>query len=159
MDYPKIKTQLMNIAYNPTDNTVEIYDDLRTQYLIYKGVLILILTNTFIRIYKAPEDSLSYVQTIWAILGIISILFLALFLTRKSSAERIKLKNIKRLKVKSFLGRKRYVFILKNGKQRKLKTLQNNNDLQHLIHLCDRVGIPVCDKSLRHANQEEFAAE
>lgn len=148
----------MNISYNSTDNTVEIYDDLRTQYLIYKGMLLLILINAFIRIYKAPEDALSYVQTIWASLGIISVIVLAYFLSRKSSTEKIKLDNIKRLKVKSFLGRKRYVFILKNGKQRRLKTLESNNDLQHLIHLCDRIGIPVCEKSLRHLNQEEFAA-
>lgn len=147
----------MNIAYNPNDLAVEIYDDLRTQYLIYKGLLILVLINAFIRIYEAPEDAISYVQTIWAILGILSVLLLAFFFTRKSAREKIYLKHIKHFKIKSFLGKKRYVFILKNGTERKLKLSENDNDLNYLLHMCARVGIPVCQKSLRFVDQEKYA--
>ena len=133
----------MHLTYNENDQALEIHDDLRTQYLIYKGLLLLILSNALIRIYNRPEEPVSSIQTIWAILGIISILILCFFLFRKSAAEKIELKDIKRLKVYSLFGRKRCVFELKNGKYRKLSTLQSDQDFDHLLHLCARIGIAV----------------
>lgn len=131
----------MTISYNETDRAIEIYDDLKSQYLIYKGLLLLTLLNALVRIYNRPDEPVSYFQTIWACLGIIAVCMLCFFLMRKSAAEKIKLKQIKRLKVISFFGRKRYVFILKNGKERKLKALESESDMNHLLHLCARAGI------------------
>lgn len=133
----------MSIAYNETDRAIEIYDDLRTQYLIYKGLLILILVNALVRIYNRPDEPVSSFQTLWACLGIIAVCVLCFFMMRKSAAEKIKLKQIKRLKVQSFFGRKRCVFVLKNGKERKLKLPESEKDLNYLLHLCARVGIAV----------------
>ncbi|GAA4280374.1 hypothetical protein [Gaetbulibacter aestuarii] len=131
----------MSIAYNESDRAIEIYDDLRTQYLIYKGLMVLTVLNALIRMYNRPDEPVSYFQTLWASLGIVAVCCLGFFLMRKSAAEKIKLKQIKKLKIRSFFGRKRCVLVLKNGKERKLKAPESESDLNHLLHLCARVGI------------------
>lgn len=133
----------MSITYNETDHAIEIYDDLRSQYLIYKGLMLLTLLNALIRIYNRPDEPVSYFQTIWACLGIIAVCVLCFFLMRKSAAEKIEIDQIERLKIFSFFGRKRYFLVLKNGKYRKLKAPESQSDYNHLLHLCARVGIAV----------------
>lgn len=108
----------MKIKYNDSENTIEIKDGLKNQYLILKILMILNLANALIRLIGQNKTEYGIIEYFWIAIGIVSLIALYFFLFKNSTAEKIKVGEIKRLNEKSVFGRKRFSLELDNGKKR-----------------------------------------
>ncbi|AUC80814.1 hypothetical protein [Lacinutrix sp. Bg11-31] len=132
----------MKIEYNESENTIEIKDGLKNQYLILKILMILNLANALTRLIGQNKTGYGIIEYFWIAIGIVSIIALYFFLFKNSTAEKIKIGEIKRLNEKSVFGRKRFSLELDNGKKRILGNFKNEFELVEMRELFTRVGIP-----------------
>ncbi len=131
----------MKIEFNESENSIEIKDGLKYQYLILKILMILNLANAIIRIFRKNINEYRSIEYFWIVLGAISLIVLFLFLFKKSAAEKIDVRKINRLKEKSVFGRKRFTLELKNGKNRDLGNFNNEFELAQVRELFAKIGI------------------
>jgi hypothetical protein len=131
----------MKIKYNDSENTIEIKDGLKTQYLLLKILILLNLANALIRLVRQNKTEYGLIEYFWMAIGIVSLIALYFFLFKNSTAEKIKVEDIKRLNEKSVFGRKRFSLKLTNGKNRILGNFKNEFELVEMRELFARVGI------------------
>jgi hypothetical protein len=131
----------MKIKYNDSENTIEIKDGLKSQYLVLKILMVLNLANAIIRLFGQNITEYGIQEYFWIAIGIISLIILYLFLFKKSTAEKIKVEEIKLLKEKTVFGRKRFSLELDNGKNRILGNFKNESELFEIRELFIRIGI------------------
>ncbi|WP_179351098.1 hypothetical protein [Winogradskyella vidalii] len=131
----------MKIKYNDSENTIEIKDGLKNQYLILKILMILNLANALIRLIGQNKTEYGIIEYFWIAIGIVSLIALYFFLFKNSTAEKIKVGEIKRLNEKPVFGRKRFSLELDNGKKRILGNFKNEFELVEMRELFARVGI------------------
>ena len=131
----------MKLKYNDSENTIEIKDGLKNQYLILKILMILNLANALIRLIGRNKSENGLIEYFWIAIGTISIIALFFFLFKNSTAEKIKVGQIKRLNEKSVFGRKRFSLELKNGKKRILGNFKNEFELVKMRDILTKVGI------------------
>ncbi len=130
----------MRIAYNEADKTIEIKDDLKKQYFGIFALIVLNLLNALLRLITLMETDLGIVEIIWFAVGTASLVSLYFILFKKSTAEKIKVDEIKRLKQKSVFGRDRYSLVLTNGKRRDLMKFKSQYELAELKGLLAGLG-------------------
>ena len=106
-----------------------------------KILLILNLTNASIRLIGQDRLDYGVVEYFWIAIGLISLLALYYFLFKLSTSEKISVGDIKSLKEKSVLGRKRFSLELTNGKQRHLGNFKNEFELAKFKELVEIAGI------------------
>jgi len=131
----------VKISYNEPENTIEIKDGLKNQYLILKILMILNLANASIRLFGKNTNEYGFIEYIWIALGGISLIVLFLFVFKMSTAEKIDVGQIKGLNEKIVFGRKRYRLELKNGKNRILGNFRDEFELAHTRELFAKLGI------------------
>ena len=131
----------MKIIYNDEENSIEIKDDLKNSYFLVKSLIVLNLVNAVIRLINIEETGFGFQEILWLIIGLISLIVLYFFLYRKTTADKINLSSIKRLKEKSILGRKRYSIELTNGKQRDLIRVKSDDELVKLKKILNDSGV------------------
>lgn len=131
----------MKIIYNDEENSIEIKDDLKNSYFLVKSLIVLNLVNAVLRLINIEETGFGFQEILWLIIGLISLIVLYFFLYRKSTADKINLSSIKRLKEKSVLGRKRYSLELTNGKHRDLIRVKNDDELDELRKILNDSGV------------------
>jgi len=136
------KLNTMKIKYNNSENTIEIKDGIYEKFLGFKFLLILNVLNAFIRLIVKSKTEYGIIDYFWIAMGLVSLIVLFFFLFKISTAEKIKVSNIKRLNEKSFFGRKRFSLELGNGKNRILGNLKNQSDLAEILELFAKIGIP-----------------
>tara|TARA_R110000737_G_scaffold56903_2_gene81844 strand:+ start:860 stop:1093 length:234 start_codon:yes stop_codon:yes gene_type:complete len=73
--------------------------------------------------------------------GVLSIRTLTYLLLKKTTLKKIPLNQIKRLKEKQILGKKRFSLELKNGKLRNLTKLNKQSDINELKRMFSDIGI------------------
>ena len=131
----------MKIKYNESENTIEIKDGLKNQYLILKILMLLNLASALIRLIGQNKTEYGIIEYFWIAIGVISLIALYFFLFKLSTAEKFKVGEIKRLNEKSVFGRKRFSLELDNGKNRILGNFKNEFELVEVRELFARVGI------------------
>ena len=86
-------------------------------------------------------DNFRFINVVWAILGIISILVLYNFIVKKTAAEKLPVDQIKGLNERTFMGRKKYFIELKNGKKRDLLEVKSESEFKQLRKMFQKNGI------------------
>lgn len=133
----------MNIKYNEIDKSLEINDGRKKLYFYLNLIMILNLFNAFVRLYDANGKLLGFIEIIWVVTGIASLIILFYLNTKKSSLSKIPIKNIKRLIEKTVFGRKRFSLLLNNGKKRDLTEIKNQEDINELKNMILEIGIQI----------------
>lgn len=131
----------MKIKFNESDNIIEIKDGLKKQYLILKFLMILNLTNAIFRIFGKKPTEYEFTEYMWIGLGVISLIILFMFLFKLSTAEKISIGEISRLKEKTVFGKKRFALELKNGKKRNLGDFKDQFELAQVREVFAKIGI------------------
>lgn len=133
----------MQIEVNERDNSLIIKDDLKSQYLLIKLVLILALANSTINLLLTTPKNYSFLSYIWIFMGIVSGIALTYFLLKKSAATHIKVEEIEALREKAVLGRSRFSLLLKNGKIRDLLTSGDPKETKNIKSLFTQLKIAI----------------
>jgi hypothetical protein len=131
----------MKINYNKAENSIEIKDGLKNHYFMLMVVMILNLINAIIRLTKFTKSEFGIEEFFWLAIGIISLISLYLHFFKRSTAEKIKVDEIKKLTEKNVFGNKRFSLDLKNGKKRILGSFKNENEIVELRLLLTDIGI------------------
>ena len=131
----------MKITYNETEKCVEIKDGLKNHILLMKALMILNLANSILNLSDVRMDNFRFINVVWAILGIISILVLYNFIVKKTAAEKLPVDQIKGLNERTFMGRKKYFIELKNGKKRDLLEVKSESEFKQLRKMFQKNGI------------------
>lgn len=131
----------MKIEFNESENSIEIKDGLKNQYLILKILMILNLANAIIRIFGKRTTEYGFIEYFWVGLGIISLVFLFMFIFKMSTAEKISIGEITELEEKRIFGKKRFSLKLKNGKKRNLGNFKDQFELAKARELFTEIGI------------------
>ena len=133
-----------NINYNIDDQSIQINDGYKTQYLILNTILILnIIESLLFPIFVLENDKLSMTWFIWLIIGGMSIVLLLFQFTRKSTVENLKIDEVNSLVEKNFLGRKTLSLKLKNGKFRDLIKVKSEQERQEIKSFFNNLGFEV----------------
>tara|TARA_R110000744_G_scaffold25339_1_gene62969 strand:- start:204 stop:641 length:438 start_codon:yes stop_codon:yes gene_type:complete len=139
--YEHLKKVTMRVKYNEQEKSIEIKDRLKTQYFALNFLLVLNIFNACMNLYNLSDKQLDWIGYIWILVGILSIAVLVYLLLKKTTLEKIPLNQIKRLKEKQVLGRKRFSLELQNGKLRDLTKLNNQSDITDLKRMFSDIGI------------------
>ena len=131
----------MQINYNEKNKTIEIKDGLKSQYFMIKALMYLNLINAILNVSYISEDGIGFMQIIWLILGIVSIVVLYFFIFKKSSQEHIQINTIERLTEKTVFGSKRLSLKLTNGKSRDLAYLKTTAEISKTKKLLTKIGV------------------
>lgn len=131
----------MKIEYKESENIIEIKDGLKNQYLMLKFLMILNIANAVIRLIGQNKMEYKEIEYFWIVIGIISLVSLYFLIYKNSTAEKIKVGQIKRLNEKSVFGRKRFSLELENGKKRILGNFKNESELAIMRELFTKIGI------------------
>lgn len=131
----------MNIIYNETDKSIEIKDGIKTHYFNMKIIMSLNLINAILNLYDVNNTGLGFIEIVWLIIGIASILFLFYFFYNKTTLEKIPVEKIDEIKEKSFLRKREFSFRLKDGKNRDLISIKTQSQYNELKNLLAAVGV------------------
>ncbi|WP_179321143.1 hypothetical protein [Winogradskyella helgolandensis] len=131
----------MKIKYNELDKSLEIKDELRNHYLLIKIVLILNLISSVFQLIDTNKTGIGFVEIIFFIVGISSLIILCIFIFKKDTSEKIPIEKIVRLNEKSIFGKKQFSLKLKNGKKRDLTELKSETEFNELKKMFSEIGI------------------
>ena len=131
----------MKIGFNKSENSIEIKDGLKNQYLILKILMILNLANAIIRIFGKQTTEYGPIEYFWIVLGIISLVVLFMFVFKLSTEEKISIVEITELEEKTVFGKNRFSLKLKNGKKRNLGNFKDQFELVKARELFTKIGI------------------
>lgn len=122
----------MNIQFNEEEQSLEIKDHARGQYLLLKGLAIANILNAFIQLVLVRENGFGFFDIIWLILGVLSCAALYFFIYKKTTQSKIWIKDIKDFNHKSVWGNSRFSIVLRNGKQRDLLDISTKSEFDVL---------------------------
>lgn len=131
----------MKIKYNETDKSIEIKDGMKTHYFVMKLLMSLNLINAILNLYDVNKTGFGFIEIVWLILGIASIIILFLFVYKKSTSEKIPVDKIERIKEKSVFGRRKFSIQLKDGKNRDLNEIKTQSEFNELKKMFSEIGI------------------
>ena len=131
----------MRIKYNEIEKSIEIKDSIESHYFILKMIMILNITNAILYLYDFTISKINFTEIFWFVLGIISLVFLYLFIFKKSTLEKIPAEEIKLLKQKNIFGRKQFILELNNGKTRELLEIKTQQEYSELKKTFSEIGI------------------
>ncbi len=131
----------MQIEYNKPQQKFTIKDGLKTQYMMVKAMMVILLVNAiiiFVTAYKTGFGSLDYV---WVLFGLIAFYTLYNLIFKKSSQQEIAIKDIDCLQIRNIRGKSHFSLLLKNGKVRNLAVFSNDKEEQRMIQLFNKAGV------------------
>ena len=131
----------MRIKYNEIEKSIEIKDSIESHYFILKMIMILNITNAILYLYDFTISKINFTEIFWFVLGIISLVFLYLFFFKKSTLEKIPVKEIKLLKQKNIFWKKAFLLELNNGKTRELLEIKTQQEYSELKKTFSEIGI------------------
>tara|TARA_R110002033_G_scaffold20248_1_gene51044 strand:- start:198 stop:599 length:402 start_codon:yes stop_codon:yes gene_type:complete len=131
----------MKIKYNEIEKSIEIKDELKNHYFWMKIVLILNLISATFQLFDINETGIGFIEIIFLLLGISSLIILYIFIFKKSTSEKIPIEKIERLNEKTIFGKKRFSLKLSNGKKRDLTELKTETEFAELKKLFSEIGI------------------
>lgn len=131
----------MKVSYNETSQSIEIRDGLKKQYLLLKFLMILNLVNAIMRLVNKEVTSYEFLEYTWVFVGFISLVALFMFIFRLSALENIPIDEIISVEDKTYFGKRRFAFVLKNGKKRNLGSFKSEQELADTLELFDRLSL------------------
>lgn len=131
----------MKIKYNEIDRLIEIKDGLKTHSFVIKFLMVLNLLNAVLSIFIINKNGIGFQSAIWFVLGLVSLIVLYLFVFKKTTLEKIPIKDIKGLSEKSIFGKSRFSIQLVNGKKRELPELKTQAEFDKLKKMFADFGI------------------
>lgn len=90
----------MKITYNETEKSIEIKDGIKSQYNLYKILIIINITNMLLNIHDVNITGFDKRKVIWVFIGGISLVTLFVIIFQKSTQQKIPIKSIKNVKQK-----------------------------------------------------------
>ena len=133
----------MKINYNESENTIEIKDGLKNQYLVIYLCLIFTFVNSVIQTLILDKNQMEWTAFIWIILGLLSVALLTYQILIKTASEKLNVSEISSLVEKDVFGRKRISLKLKNGKLRDLMEMKKQSDITQTKELFKNIGIKI----------------
>lgn len=103
--------------------------------------MILNLISAVFQLLDINENGIGFIEIIFFIIGIISLIILYIFIFKKSTSDKIPIEKIERLTKKSIFGKKQFSLKLKNGKKRDLTELKSETEFAELKKLFSEFGI------------------
>jgi hypothetical protein len=92
-------------------------------------LMILNIVNAGIRLIQIPENGIGFIEIVWIILGVGSILILISLIKNRSTQKTIPLKDIEDVLEKTTWGNSAYYIQLKNGKKRYLPGIKSFSEV------------------------------
>lgn len=120
----------MKITYHKPDNIIQIKDSIKLQHGLIWFIVVINLFNTVLNLYEKRSEPFDSIHFIWISIGLVSAGLVVHLLLRKSVKEKIAPDEILQIKEKSWLGRKRIILKLKNGKERDVSEWQNPAEIE-----------------------------
>ena len=133
----------MDIYYNANENTIEINDDIKMIYLLYKIMMTLNIVSASLRLYNIDKSELSLEIIIWLIIGAFSVVIGLFLFLKRSTLQKIPIDTIKGLSKSNILGRSKYSIELKNGKKRELPNVKTKGQFKEVQKMFDNIGVGV----------------
>lgn len=130
----------MNIRYNEIERSIEIEDGLKSQYLNLKILMVVLLINSIINLVRSIKTGEDILSLVWIVFSSIAIVYFYTLRFKKSTLEKIPVKDIIKLRDKSIFGRKRYSLELSNGKRRDLIQIKKPAEIKELRKLLSDAG-------------------
>jgi hypothetical protein len=137
----------VKIKYDKSSKSIFIDDDLKLTYSLLSILFIINLTTSIIEIYKIKLAEIELFDYLWFAIGIISIIALIYQFLKKSTSNKIKLAEIKLLKIKKIYGSERFSLHLTNGKQRDLMVWKNGANIKEIKEIIGKFGIEIVEKN------------
>ena len=131
----------MKITYDDKENALHINDGQKNVYLILKILMILNILNASIRLVQSKISEYSTMEYFWMVIGVLSFFVLLFFVFKTSTAQNIKLNDIRSFKEKMVLGKRSLTLQLKNGKNRSLGSFKNESEVTPIRELLTHLGI------------------
>lgn len=130
----------MSVTYNELTKSIDIKDGLKSHIFLMKFVMILTLINALLNISNG-QIAFGFMKALWLVIGMFSVVILHKYIFKKSGSEKIPVDQIKGINESTFLGRKRYFIILKNGKHRDLLAVKSDAEFAQVRKLFTKNGI------------------
>ena len=121
----------MKLSYDKSENAIKIADDIKHYYVVYKILIVLNLSNAILQLAK-PHKEFGIQEIFWLVLGVLSLILFYVYFFKKSTAETLKIDNIKSFEKNSIFGKGKYRLKLKTGKYRELPNLKEEKQLVFL---------------------------
>ena len=131
----------MQIEYNAQEKSLTINDGLKTQYLLVKAMLGILLINAVIITVIASKTGFGSLDYVWVVFGLIASYALYNLIFKKSTQQEIATKDIDHLQIRNIRGKSHFSLVLKNGKTRNLAVFSKNNGEKRMIQLFNKAGI------------------
>jgi hypothetical protein len=130
----------MSVTYSESTKSIDIKDGLKSHLFLMKFVMIVTLINALLNISNG-QIAFGFMKGLWLVLGMIAVVILHKYIFKKSGSENIHIDQIKGINESTFLGRKRYFIVLKNGKQRDLLEVKTDTQFTTVRKLFVKNGI------------------
>lgn len=131
----------MQIEYNKQQETFVIEDGLKSQYLLIKIMMAILLVNSIVMMITASRTGFSTIDYLWGFFGIIASFTLYNLIFKKSTVKELHAKDIDHLKVRSIRDKSHFSLVLKNGKVRNLAVFSDDKEVQRLIQLFTKTKV------------------
>ena len=131
----------MQIEYDAQRKQLMIKDGLKTQYLMLKTMLGILLLNAVIIIVTALKTGFGSLDYVWIIFGLIASYALYNLIAKKTTQQKIDIKDIDYLKIRNLRGKRHFSLILKNGKVRNLAIFSDDKQEGKMIQLFNKAGV------------------
>lgn len=135
----------MQIEYNSQDKTISIEDSIRQNFLLIYALLILNLANAILHLVTDfLADQISSWSLVWMVLGLVSILLLWFFITKRTIKNNYETDSILHIECKIIGSRFRYRMVLHDRRVRELVTIIGDEDkMEDFEKIWSDIGIPV----------------
>ena len=134
---------MKDFNYNETDNTIEIKDDIKMIYLLYKILITLNIISASIQLFNLNKSELSLEIIIWSTIGAFSFIIGLFLFLKRSIQQKIPIDAINGLSKSNILGRSKYSIELKNGKKRELPNVKTQGQFKEVQKMFDKIGVGV----------------
>lgn len=135
----------MQIEYNSQDKTITIEDSIRQNFQLIYALLVLNLANAILHLVTdIIADQVSSWSLIWMALGLISILLLWFFITKRTIKNNYETDSILHIECKIIGNRNRYRMVLHDRRIRELVTIVGDEDkIEDFEKIWSDIGIPI----------------
>ena len=135
----------MQIEYNSRDKTITIDDSIRQNFQLIYILLVLNLGNSILHIVSdILADQTSNWTLVWIALGLISILLLWFFITKRTIKNHYYTDSILHIECKIVGNNYRYRMVLHDRRIRELVTIIGDEEkVEDFEKIWDKIGIPI----------------
>jgi hypothetical protein len=130
----------MLIQYDENTNTIFLHDGYKVQHRMLLALIIIKAINGAINGFFNRLDNLEVISFFWLLIFVVSLVVLFYHLLKKSAKSKIPVLEVKKLKVKTRWGKKKYALELTNGKTRDLPKFERQEDINALLEAFDHAS-------------------